>query len=373
VRVLDTREDSHNIHVALEFCEDGDFAEKMQERSGSWLEAEACNWMLQVFSAISVLHARYICHRNVKPDTFLVRKGCLKLFDFGLARWLRPGDLLTERCGTPAYMAPEQYLLPTRSRGYSHAVDLWAAGVVMYILLCEGLHPFLCSQGYVDENRLLRGNPSFAREVLVRNGAGFRSDTCGFSDASRKLCHQLLNPQVARRVTADVARRHVWVKGAILFPMLDRQNTLSTLHLDGKHGRSDANVDDCTYSSTHTGHTSTNGSGASSHSRSPRIEVEQPTTGARNCLRHAEWEPITPREEAGACCSPTLQPRVPIEAFDHPLVPLDHHPLGIALSPYTKCGHPLSVALLPSNKLAWRTDYYSDSRGSNKVAWPQQL
>merc|ERR550525_942597 len=98
--------------------------------------------MNYILSAIAFLHRKGICHRDVKPDNFMVAKGTLKLADFGLATFVPPGKLLKDKCGTPAFMAPEIHSLPKRSPGYGFPVDVWAAGVTMYMILHQGQHPF---------------------------------------------------------------------------------------------------------------------------------------------------------------------------------------------------------------------------------------
>jgi len=89
--------------------------------------------------ALQYLHDRMICHRDIKPENLLVidrqTTKSLKLADFGLAVAVR--EPLFTVCGTPTYVAPE-ILAET---GYGVKVDVWAIGVIMYILLC-GYPPF---------------------------------------------------------------------------------------------------------------------------------------------------------------------------------------------------------------------------------------
>lgn len=60
----------------------------------------------------------------------------LKLADFGLA--CEVTEPLFAVCGTPTYVAPE-ILMET---GYGLKIDVWAAGIILYILLC-GFPPFV--------------------------------------------------------------------------------------------------------------------------------------------------------------------------------------------------------------------------------------
>merc|ERR1719326_1519882 len=106
------------------------------------------------------------------------RSNVIKLADFGLAIILVKGKLLTEKCGTPAFMAPEQMDIK-KSRGYSHSVDVWAAGITMFMLMTGGKHPFVDSAGQLDEKRLSEGGLDFGSQgvfaMFGRQG--------GFSDA----------------------------------------------------------------------------------------------------------------------------------------------------------------------------------------------
>ena len=111
--------------------------------------------------ALDEVHAHGVVHRDVKPaNIFLDAFGRLILGDFGLARafgapplpaqratlpeWLAEDAAATSadeadlrylartRCGTPAYVAPETYL----GMAVSFSVDLWAAAVTLFVMLC---------------------------------------------------------------------------------------------------------------------------------------------------------------------------------------------------------------------------------------------
>merc|ERR1719440_606520 len=93
-----TYEDAQSIYLALEYCDGGDFGDKLKERASSLREEDAADWMRQIMSAIAALHARDICHRDIKPDNFMVSDKLLKLSDFGLAVHITSGKLLNEKC-----------------------------------------------------------------------------------------------------------------------------------------------------------------------------------------------------------------------------------------------------------------------------------
>lgn len=98
--------------------------------------------MLNLFGAVEYLHSREIVHRDIKPENILFDDykdlSSLKLIDFGLSSQYFEvmGDF--EFCGTLIYMAPEQI----EKRVYTKAIDIWSCGIIMYMLLHNGTHPF---------------------------------------------------------------------------------------------------------------------------------------------------------------------------------------------------------------------------------------
>lgn len=102
--------------------------------------------MRDILLAVKVCHDNHVIHRDIKPENLLLTSdGHFKLADFGLAT-VAPGPGLHGFCGTPSYMAPE--LVGSRDRGdgtprtpYDAKIDVWACGVIMYILLV-GYQPY---------------------------------------------------------------------------------------------------------------------------------------------------------------------------------------------------------------------------------------
>jgi calcium-dependent protein kinase len=81
-----------------------------------------------------------VMHRDLKPENFLLTSkgadGELKLTDFGLGVFFKPGERFRDLVGSPYYVAPE-----VLRKNYSHEADMWSLGVILYILL-SGLPPF---------------------------------------------------------------------------------------------------------------------------------------------------------------------------------------------------------------------------------------
>jgi calcium-dependent protein kinase len=89
---------------------------------------------------MQLCHSNGVIHRDLKPENFLFANKSedspLKVIDFGLSVFFSPGDRFTEVVGSAYYMAPE-----VLKRSYGQEVDVWSAGVILYILLC-GVPPF---------------------------------------------------------------------------------------------------------------------------------------------------------------------------------------------------------------------------------------
>jgi serine/threonine protein kinase len=98
--------------------------------------------MRQLLETLKYLHAHKICHRDIKPDNILFdRINChITLIDFGVSKvWIEKGikkEMLTNT-GTDDYKAPELY----EGGSYTQAIDLWAAGVVLFEMVEKRL-PF---------------------------------------------------------------------------------------------------------------------------------------------------------------------------------------------------------------------------------------
>lgn len=215
-KLYDTFEDQTSIYLALEYCDGGDFGDKVRELGPVIKEEDTAEWMRQMCEALYHLHSKGICHRDIKPDNFMVLgDSTLKLSDFGLAVHLPPGGILTDKCGTPAFMAPEQHMMPVHSRGYGFPVDMWAAGVSMYMIIFGGKHPFLNRRNELDQRQMLEGKLDFTdTSSVAAQGLGLfgLSETIQkFSESARSFCKQLVQVNPASRLSASNAVRVAWL------------------------------------------------------------------------------------------------------------------------------------------------------------------
>src|SRR5882724_3893722 len=135
VAVYDYGEDESVAYIVMEYAPGQDLGRYAAARNLSL--SEVGGLMAQLLDALGFAHAAGVVHRDVKPGNILVGER-LKITDFGIARVA--DSSLTQTgvaMGTPAYMAPEQYM----GIGVDFRADLFAAGVVLYELLTKTL-PF---------------------------------------------------------------------------------------------------------------------------------------------------------------------------------------------------------------------------------------
>ena len=91
--------------------------------------------MHQILSAIEYMQEFGVVHRDLKPENILIQKNemsgefeNIKIIDFGFSKVVLPDELILDRCGTLAYVAPEVLL----KRGYGKQVDIWSVGCILY-------------------------------------------------------------------------------------------------------------------------------------------------------------------------------------------------------------------------------------------------
>ena len=124
--------------ILLDLVTGGEVFDRICE-DGAFSEQDAAQLVRQVAEALQHVHGAGVCHRDLKPENLLLcshkHDADVKVCDFGIADFYEAG--MEGKSGTVAYMAPEQL----QDGKYGPEVDLWAVGVILYILL-SGYHPF---------------------------------------------------------------------------------------------------------------------------------------------------------------------------------------------------------------------------------------
>lgn len=130
-------EDSHNVYILMELCENQSLDELLQRRK-TLSELEVRYYLIQLVDALGYLHENGIMHRDISPaNCYINAEMQLKLGGFGNSIILQSEDPIKGVVGTPNFIAPEV----TRSDGYSFEADIWSLGCLTYFLFC-GTTPF---------------------------------------------------------------------------------------------------------------------------------------------------------------------------------------------------------------------------------------
>eukprot|EP00591_Stephanopyxis_turris_P014458 CAMPEP_0195538586 /NCGR_PEP_ID=MMETSP0794_2-20130614/49611_1 /TAXON_ID=515487 /ORGANISM="Stephanopyxis turris, Strain CCMP 815" /LENGTH=902 /DNA_ID=CAMNT_0040672583 /DNA_START=21 /DNA_END=2729 /DNA_ORIENTATION=+ len=138
VKLVSTMQNVRNLYMLLELVQGGELFSVVHTNTRDGVpNANAVFYAACVFEALSHMHSRYICYRDLKPENVLVdSEGYCKVVDLGFAKVIM--DKSFTLCGTPEYLAPELLL----SKGHDKGVDIWALGIFIYEML-GGRTPFL--------------------------------------------------------------------------------------------------------------------------------------------------------------------------------------------------------------------------------------
>uniref|UniRef100_A0A3B4UAC9 Si:ch211-27e6.1 n=1 Tax=Seriola dumerili TaxID=41447 RepID=A0A3B4UAC9_SERDU len=196
IQLIEVFQFPQRVYMVLELATGGELLDRVVSR-GHFTERDATQALRMVLAGVGYLHDLGITHRDLKPENLLYyhpgADSRLLVTDFGLATF--GGTSMGTTCGTPEYMAPEVLL----RKPYTCAVDMWALGVITYIVL-SGSMPFEED----SRTRLYRS--------IVRGKYSFHGDPWpSVSNLAKDFIQRLLALDSATRLTADQAIRHCWV------------------------------------------------------------------------------------------------------------------------------------------------------------------
>ncbi|XP_016297878.1 serine/threonine-protein kinase DCLK2-like isoform X3 [Sinocyclocheilus anshuiensis] len=199
IMLIEEMDTPTELYLVMELVKGGDLFDAITS-STKYTERDASLMVFNLAAALKYLHRMCIVHRDIKPENLLVCEypngiKSLKLGDFGLATVVE-GPLYTV-CGTPTYVAPE---IITES-GYGLKVDIWAAGVITYILLC-GFPPFRSENNLQEDlfDQILVGRLEFPSPFWDN-----------ITDSAKELIGHMLQVNVEARYTAEDVLSHPWV------------------------------------------------------------------------------------------------------------------------------------------------------------------
>ncbi|KAF2285462.1 hypothetical protein GH714_004709 [Hevea brasiliensis] len=195
IQLYNLYEDESYLHMVMDLCSGQDL-HNLIISNGVVPEAEARLLFIQLMKAVSHCHKYGVVHRDIKPDNILLDSlNSVKLADFGSAEVVMEGEMINGVVGTPYYVAPEVLV----GREYGEKVDIWSAGVVLYILLA-GFPPFYGETAEEIFDAVLRGNLRFPVRAFH-----------GVSSAVKDLLRRMLCRDVSKRLSAEQVLRHPWI------------------------------------------------------------------------------------------------------------------------------------------------------------------
>ncbi|CAK9139936.1 unnamed protein product [Ilex paraguariensis] len=259
VSLKEACEDDNAVHLVMELCEGGELFDRIVAR-GHYTERAAAAVTRTIVEVVQLCHKHGVIHRDLKPENFLFankkENSPLKAIDFGLSIFFKPGcpycppctpsrcspmvehmeyheqitsifscfhtdtspypglffwvpvvriassaldqgERFSEIVGSPYYMAPE-----VLKRNYGPEIDIWSAGVILYILLC-GVPPFWAESEQGVAQAILRGIIDFKREPWP-----------SISESAKILVRHMLEPDPKLRLTAKQVIEHPWLQNA---------------------------------------------------------------------------------------------------------------------------------------------------------------
>jgi len=206
----------------LELVTGGELFDRIIELQ-RYSEKDAVHVMFQALSGLKHMHDLRIAHRDLKPENLLLSSkdpsATVKLADFGFATQLTHDGELLQLVGTPPYFAPELSILRDESimEGYGRPVDVWAMGVILYILL-SGIHPFQIA----DEDLMLDNIQNAKWDWVGPNWTRI-------SGEAKDLIKNMMNKDTSKRFTVTQCLSHKWMQGAA--PTEDLGNVADAIKL----------------------------------------------------------------------------------------------------------------------------------------------
>ncbi|XP_016101843.1 calcium/calmodulin-dependent protein kinase (CaM kinase) II gamma 1 isoform X7 [Sinocyclocheilus grahami] len=218
VRLHDSISEEGFHYLVFDLVTGGELFEDIVARE-YYSEADASQCINQILESVNHIHQHDIVHRDLKPENLLLaskmKGAAVKLADFGLAIEVQ-GDQQAwfGFAGTPGYLSPEVL----RKDPYGKPVDIWACGVILYILLV-GYPPFWDEDQHKLYQQIKAGAYDFPSPEW---------DTV--TPEAKNLINQMLTINPAKRITAEQALKHPWVcQRSTVASMMHRQETVECL------------------------------------------------------------------------------------------------------------------------------------------------
>ncbi|XP_022150998.1 calcium-dependent protein kinase 2-like [Momordica charantia] len=191
-------EDKQSVHLIMELCAGGELFDKIIAK-GHYSEKAAASVCRSIVNVVHICHFMGVMHRDLKPENFLLaskeENAMLKATDFGLSVFIEDGKVYRDIVGSAYYVAPE-----VLRRKYGKEIDIWSAGVMLYILL-SGVPPFWAETEKGIFDAILRGHIDFETDPWPT-----------ISNSAKDLVKKMLTQDPAKRITSAQVLEHPWMR-----------------------------------------------------------------------------------------------------------------------------------------------------------------
>jgi len=202
IRFIEAFESPGEVILIMEYLDGGELFERVAGEDFNLTESDCCQFMKQICRGVSYLHDHNIVHLDLKPENVVCTQRDntqVKIIDFGTAKQLGPGEKVKVLCGTPEFVAPEVVNYDFISTGS----DMWALGVICYILL-SGFSPFM--------------GDNDAETYINISSVTFDYDCEEFDEISenaKDFINSLLKKDPGSRMKAEMCLEHVWLREVV--------------------------------------------------------------------------------------------------------------------------------------------------------------
>ncbi|XP_050148996.1 calcium-dependent protein kinase 2-like [Malus sylvestris] len=198
VEIKGAYEDRYSVHLVMELCAGGELFDRIIAQ-GQYSERAAAAILRDIVNVVHICHFMGVLHRDLKPENFLLsskeEKAMLKATDFGLSVFIEEGKVYRDIVGSAYYVAPE-----VLRRSYGKEIDIWSAGVILYILL-SGVPPFWAETERGIFDAILEGVIDFDSQPWP-----------SISDSAKDLVRKMLTQDPRKRITSAEVLEHPWLR-----------------------------------------------------------------------------------------------------------------------------------------------------------------
>ena len=183
-------EDKKYIYLVTECCNGGDLITYI-EKNKNISEKTTAKIIRKIAEGIKYLNFFGIVHRDIKADNILFSEPneikTIKIIDLGVCQTLTYGEMANEPIGTPGYISPQIYL----HKEYSFKTDIWSLGVILYLLITEGILPF---DNENDDSKIIGKQVVYLQQDYPEEYFGNKSN--GLKDLLDKMLEKTENKRI---------------------------------------------------------------------------------------------------------------------------------------------------------------------------------